>query len=276
MTERPLLTPPTPRARPGSSPGTGGCARRRVLLDARAGQPRGARPSPRRERAHREAYMQRHEVDVRGLYDELLGRIQETDRSVETRMGETTSTTAARRRGSPTPSSADARPSTRTRRSRCCWIPTPGLRSTPSWASATSRCQPAGAGSPTPSTALGSGNTTSSSRISSERRPSRSTFPRVTSVIWAADDVTLLLTQEDEQTKRAHRLLALRRGEQRPHLLREEPDERFNLGVHAHPRSALLAALRRESHDLRGPRDPIRPPSRGLVGGAATARQHRI
>lgn len=54
---------------------------------------------------------------------------------------------------------------------------------------------------------------------------------RVTSVAWAADNATLFYTQEDETTKRSHRLYRHVLGTDRHELLYEEPDERFGVYV---------------------------------------------
>jgi oligopeptidase B len=54
---------------------------------------------------------------------------------------------------------------------------------------------------------------------------------RVTSVAWAADDRTIFYTQEDETTKRSHRLYRHVLGTDRHDLLYEEPDERFGVYV---------------------------------------------
>ena len=55
---------------------------------------------------------------------------------------------------------------------------------------------------------------------------------RVTSVAWAADNRTLFYTVEDETTKRAHRLYRHVLGSKEPdRLLYEEADERFRLEV---------------------------------------------
>jgi oligopeptidase B len=57
-------------------------------------------------------------------------------------------------------------------------------------------------------------------------------FERVTSVAWAADNRTLFFTEEDDTTKRSYRLYrqVLGSGEA-PILLYEEKDERFRIGV---------------------------------------------
>src|ERR1700674_849250 len=55
---------------------------------------------------------------------------------------------------------------------------------------------------------------------------------RVTSVAWAADNRTLFYTVEDETTKRSHRLYRHAIGStELDHLLYEETDERFRLEV---------------------------------------------
>jgi oligopeptidase B len=55
---------------------------------------------------------------------------------------------------------------------------------------------------------------------------------RVTSVAWASDNLTLFYTVEDEITKRSHRLYRHFRGASEPDpLLYEETDERFRLEV---------------------------------------------
>jgi oligopeptidase B len=57
-------------------------------------------------------------------------------------------------------------------------------------------------------------------------------FERVTSVAWASDNRTLFYTVEDETTKRSHRLFrhVLGSNESDP-LIYEEPDERFRIEV---------------------------------------------
>jgi oligopeptidase B len=63
------------------------------------------------------------------------------------------------------------------------------------------------------------------------------TEERVGSFAWAADSSTLFFTTEDEQTKRQNKLFRHTLGEQSilsprgAHLVYEEEDERFNLGV---------------------------------------------
>jgi oligopeptidase B len=57
------------------------------------------------------------------------------------------------------------------------------------------------------------------------------TAERVTSVAWAADNRTLFYVQEDEVSKRSHRLYRHALGEPGHDLIAEEPDERFEIGV---------------------------------------------
>jgi oligopeptidase B len=73
-------------------------------------------------------------------------------------------------------------------------------------------------------------------------------FERVTSVAWAADNRTLFFTEEDETTKRSHRLYrhVLGSGEA-PILLYEEKDERFRIGVER-SRSGSFLLLTSASH----------------------------
>ena len=56
------------------------------------------------------------------------------------------------------------------------------------------------------------------------------TAERVTSVVWAKDNKTLFYTSEDAVTKRSNRLYRHKVGNKRHELLHEEPDEFF--GVH--------------------------------------------
>ncbi|MDP9337475.1 MAG: S9 family peptidase [Acidobacteriota bacterium] len=57
-------------------------------------------------------------------------------------------------------------------------------------------------------------------------------FERVTSVAWAADNRTLFFTEEDDTTKRSYRLYRHVLGsDEAPMLLYEERDERFRIGV---------------------------------------------
>jgi len=73
-------------------------------------------------------------------------------------------------------------------------------------------------------------------------------FERVTSVTWAADNRTLFFTEEDDTTKRSHRLFrhVLGSGEA-PILLYEEKDERFRIGVER-TRSGSFLVLTSASH----------------------------
>ena len=73
-------------------------------------------------------------------------------------------------------------------------------------------------------------------------------FERVTSVAWAADNRTLFFTEEDDTTKRSHRLYrhVLGSGEA-PILLYEEKDERFRIGVER-TRSGNFLILTSGSH----------------------------
>jgi oligopeptidase B len=73
-------------------------------------------------------------------------------------------------------------------------------------------------------------------------------FERVTSVAWAADNRTLFYTVEDETTKRSHRLYrhVLGSGESDP-LIYEEPDERFRIEVER-TRSGAFLLLTIASH----------------------------
>jgi oligopeptidase B len=73
-------------------------------------------------------------------------------------------------------------------------------------------------------------------------------FERVTSVALAADSRTLFFTEEDETTKRSHRLYrhVLGSGEA-PILLYEEKDERFRIGVER-TRSGSFLLLTSASH----------------------------
>jgi oligopeptidase B len=71
---------------------------------------------------------------------------------------------------------------------------------------------------------------------------------RVTSVAWAADNRTLFFTEEDDTTKRSYRLYrhVLGSGEA-PILLYEEKDERFRIGVER-TRSGSFLLLTSASH----------------------------
>jgi oligopeptidase B len=73
-------------------------------------------------------------------------------------------------------------------------------------------------------------------------------FERVTSVAWAADNRTLFFTEEDDTTKRSHRLYrhVLGSGEA-PILLYEEKDERFRVAVER-TRSGSFLLLTSASH----------------------------
>ena len=57
------------------------------------------------------------------------------------------------------------------------------------------------------------------------------TAPRVTSAAWAADSRTLFYAEEDETTKRSHRLHRLVLGEGSDDVLYDEADEQFDIGV---------------------------------------------
>ncbi len=64
---------------------------------------------------------------------------------------------------------------------------------------------------------------------------------RVTSVAWACDNRTLFYTVEDETTKRSHRLYRHVLGSALPNsLLYEEPDERFRIEIERTRTGALL------------------------------------
>src|ERR1700719_1462433 len=73
-------------------------------------------------------------------------------------------------------------------------------------------------------------------------------FERATSGAWAADNRTLFFTEEDDTTKRSHRLYrhVLGSGEA-PILLYEEKDERFRIGVER-TRSGSFLLLTSASH----------------------------
>ncbi|MEY2396635.1 MAG: oligopeptidase, partial [Acidobacteriaceae bacterium] len=81
---------------------------------------------------------------------------------------------------------------------------------------------------------------------SGETLPER--VERVTSVAWAADNRTLFFTEEDDTTKRSYRLYkhVLGSGEA-PILLYEEKDERFRIGVER-TRSGSFLLLTSASH----------------------------
>src|ERR1700682_3887603 len=75
-----------------------------------------------------------------------------------------------------------------------------------------------------------------------------STFPerieRVTSVAWASDNRTLFYTVEDETTKRSHRLYRHLMGSSEPDpLLYEETDERFRIEVERTRSGAFLLLI---------------------------------
>ena len=73
-------------------------------------------------------------------------------------------------------------------------------------------------------------------------------FERVTSVTWAADSRTLFFTEEDDTTKRSYRLYRHEMGlGQAPVLLYEEKDERFRIGVER-TRSGSFLLLTSASH----------------------------
>jgi oligopeptidase B len=73
-------------------------------------------------------------------------------------------------------------------------------------------------------------------------------FERVTSVAWASDNRTLFYTVEDETTKRSHRLYRHLLGSAEPDsLLYEEPDERFRMEVER-TRSGAFLLLTIASH----------------------------
>jgi oligopeptidase B len=73
-------------------------------------------------------------------------------------------------------------------------------------------------------------------------------FERVTSVAWASDNRTLFYTVEDEKTKRSHRLYRHVLGSNEPDpLLYEESDERFRIEVER-TRSGAFLLLSIASH----------------------------
>src|SRR5712692_3268554 len=73
-------------------------------------------------------------------------------------------------------------------------------------------------------------------------------FERVTSVAWASDNRTLFYTVEDETTKRSHRLYRHVLGSSEPdQLLYEEADERFRIGLER-TRSGAFLLLTIASH----------------------------
>src|SRR5438552_4131379 len=73
-------------------------------------------------------------------------------------------------------------------------------------------------------------------------------FERVTSVAWASDNRTLFYTVEDETTKRSHRLYRHVLGSTEPDiLLYEETDERFRIEVER-TRSGAFLLLTIASH----------------------------
>ena len=73
-------------------------------------------------------------------------------------------------------------------------------------------------------------------------------FERVTSVAWAADNRTLFFTEEDDITKRSHRLYRHVLGSYGgPDLLYEEKDERFRIAVER-TRSGSFILLTIASH----------------------------
>jgi len=73
-------------------------------------------------------------------------------------------------------------------------------------------------------------------------------FERVTSVAWASDNRTLFYSVEDETTKRSHRLYRHVLGSAEPdQLLHEEADERFRIGVER-TRSGAFLLLTIASH----------------------------
>jgi len=73
-------------------------------------------------------------------------------------------------------------------------------------------------------------------------------FERVTSVAWASDNRTLFYTVEDETTKRSHRLYRHVLGSAEPDpLLYEETDERFRIAVER-TRSGSFLLLNIASH----------------------------
>ena len=73
-------------------------------------------------------------------------------------------------------------------------------------------------------------------------------FERVTSTAWASDNRTLFYTVEDETTKRPHRLFRHVLGSAEPdRLLYEEADERFRIGVER-TRSGAFLLLTTASH----------------------------
>src|ERR1700674_1915468 len=73
-------------------------------------------------------------------------------------------------------------------------------------------------------------------------------FERVTSVAWASDTRTLFYTVEDETTKRSHRLYRHVLGSAEPdYLLYEETDERFRIAVER-TRSGAFLLLTIASH----------------------------
>ncbi|HKT46721.1 MAG TPA: S9 family peptidase [Candidatus Acidoferrales bacterium] len=70
---------------------------------------------------------------------------------------------------------------------------------------------------------------------------------RVTSVAWAADNRTLFYTVEDELTKRSHRLYRHVLGSTEHTLLYDEPDERFRIEIER-TRSRAFLLLTSASH----------------------------
>lgn len=73
------------------------------------------------------------------------------------------------------------------------------------------------------------------------------TAERTTSVVWAEDEETLFFTVEDATTKRSHRLYRQRLDDGEPTLVYEETDERFSVSVRR-TRSRAFLVLMISSH----------------------------
>lgn len=175
-------------------------------------------------------HMQRHEGDTRALYDEMVARIQETDKTVETRDGDHvyySRTVKGMQYGIQCRRRADDPHAVEE-----------VILDPNEWAESLSyvdvgefEVSPDGRWLAYTIDDTGFREYTLKLKCLDTGATSDWSIERITSVAWSADNLTLLATREDEDTKRSYQLLEIERDGGRYGVRLEEQDGRFAVAV---------------------------------------------
>ena len=191
-------------------------------------------------------HMRQREGDTRALYDEMVARIQETDKTIETRDGGYlyySRTVKGMQYGIECRRRADD-PSAQ---EEIILDPNEWSDSLPYVGIGALEVSPDGQWLAYTLDDTGFRQYTLKLKCLSNGEIADWEFERVTSVAWSADSRSLMVTREDAATKRSHQLFEVRCSDGQSKLRLGEQDERFGLSV-GRTKDGQLFVIHAESH----------------------------